>query len=338
MQGINLPEHAHHGILPGENSGHHNKSFYANIGVWAIPRIRDLGFRAGRNARETGVYMNYRHAYHAGNFADLMKHGVLVSLLQALSRKPKPWCYYDTHAGAGLYDIRTGLAAKTGEAEAGIGRLWHVSGHIPEPLSELRRIVSAFNQEQPGEATPRHYPGSPAIAAAMARDHDRLIVAERHPEEAALLKQHFHRDRRVAVHERDGYEMIRALVPPAERRGLVLMDPPFEREDEFSVLAETCSAAHARWPDGVYALWYPVKDAAAVARFHRRLRQSGMARLLVSELRVGPVTAASLIASGMVIVNPPWQTDRTIAEMLAFLARVLAPGQGESDVRWLVPG
>ncbi|MGH8373440.1 MAG: 23S rRNA (adenine(2030)-N(6))-methyltransferase RlmJ [Gammaproteobacteria bacterium] len=281
--------------------------------------------------------MNYRHAYHAGNFADIMKHGVLVSLLQALSRKPKPWCYYDTHAGAGLYDTAAGMAAKTGEAESGIGRLWRVKGNVPAPLVELHRIVMGFNQGEPAEAIPRHYPGSPAIAAALARDHDRLIVAERHPEEAALLRQQFHRDRRVAVHERDGYEMIRALVPPPERRGLVLMDPPFEREDEFSVLAETCIAAHTRWPDGVYALWYPVKDPAVIARFHRRLRQSGMTRLLVAQLAIGPVTAASLTASGMVVVNPPWQTDQSIADLLAFLARTLAPAQGQSEVNWLVP-
>ncbi|MGH8369383.1 MAG: 23S rRNA (adenine(2030)-N(6))-methyltransferase RlmJ, partial [Gammaproteobacteria bacterium] len=275
--------------------------------------------------------MNYRHAFHAGNFADIMKHTVLVSLLQALSRKPKPWCYYDTHAGAGLYDTQTGMAVKTGEAESGIGRLWHASGQIPEPLAELHRIVTGFNPGAAAGQTPRHYPGSPAIAAALAREHDRMIFAERHPEEAALLKQQFHRDRRVAVHERDGYEMIRALVPPAERRGLVLMDPPFERVDEFEALAATCIAAQERWSEGVYVLWYPVKEAAAIARFHRQLRQSGMTRVLVTELRVGPVTAASLSASGMVIVNPPWQSDRTIAEILAFLARILAPEQGSSE-------
>ncbi|HEX5340327.1 MAG TPA: 23S rRNA (adenine(2030)-N(6))-methyltransferase RlmJ [Gammaproteobacteria bacterium] len=281
--------------------------------------------------------MNYRHAFHAGNFADIMKHAVLVSLLQALSRKPKPWCYYDTHAGAGLYDTQAGMAAKTGEAESGIGRLWHAPGQIPEPLVELRRIVAGFNPDMAAGQTPRHYPGSPAIAAALAREHDRMIFAERHPQEAALLKQQLHRDRRVAVHERDGYEMIRALVPPAERRGLVLMDPPFERVDEFEVLAAACIAAQERWPEGVYVLWYPVKEAAAVARFHRQLRQSGMTGVLVTELQVGPVTAANLSASGMVIVNPPWQSDRTIAAMLAFLARILAPEQGRSDVSWLVP-
>ncbi|HEX5339399.1 MAG TPA: 23S rRNA (adenine(2030)-N(6))-methyltransferase RlmJ [Gammaproteobacteria bacterium] len=281
--------------------------------------------------------MNYRHHYHAGNFADIMKHSVLVSLLQALSRKPKPWRYYDTHAGAGLYDTQAGMAAKTGEAGSGIGRLWHLKERLPEPVAGLCRIVAEFNPDASAERMPRYYPGSPMLAAALAREHDRLVFAEQHPEEAALLKQQFHRDRRGAVHERDGYEMVRALVPPPERRGLVLMDPPFERADEFNALVETCIAAHARWPDGVYALWYPVKEAAPVARFHRQLRESGMRRILLTELRVGPASAATLSASGMVVVNPPWQSEQAIAGALAFLARTLAPGAGGSDVSWLVP-
>lgn len=184
---------------------------------------------------------------------------------------------------------------------------------------------------------PRHYPGSPAVAAALAREQDRLVCAEHQPEQAALLRRRMQNEPRAAVHLRDGYEMIRALVPPPERRGLVLMDPPFERADEFDALAETCLAAHTRWPDGVYALWYPLKDEAPVARFHRRLRQSGMKPVLCAELRLAPVTAAALSGSGMVIVNPPWQREREIAAALAFLARTLAPEQGSYKVSWLVP-
>lgn len=279
--------------------------------------------------------MNYRHAFHAGNFADIMKHAVLVSLLQALSRKPKPWCYYDTHAGAGLYDTHAGMATKTGEAETGIGRLWRAQGDVPAVLAELCRIVASFNQgDTPGQ-TPRHYPGSPAITAALARGHDRLIFAERHPEEAALLKNRFRHDARAAVHARDGYEMIRALVPPAERRGLVLMDPPFEREDEFSLLADTCVAAQARWPEGVYALWYPLKDMGPVRRLHHRLQQTSLRPVLLAQLRIAPVSVDALTASGMAIVNPPWQTDQVITESLTWLARTLAPAQGGADVAWL---
>lgn len=279
--------------------------------------------------------MNYRHLYHAGNFADLMKHSILVILLQALSRKSGPWCYFDTHAGAGLYDTAAASAARTGEARAGIGRLWQVAADLPAALQELLRIVRDFNSAQPA-ATPRYYPGSPLIAAALARNHDRLIVAEKQPDEAALLKQRLRHDARAAVHVRDGYEMLRALVPPPERRGLVLIDPPFERDDEFLQMADTCLAAHRRWPDGVYCLWYPVKDTPIVARFHRRLRDSGVRRILLAELRIGPATAANLAASGMLIVNPPWQTDADIAATLTFLARTLAPVQGASSVEWLV--
>jgi len=279
--------------------------------------------------------MNYRHIYHAGNFADLMKHGILVTLLQALSRKAKPWCYFDTHAGAGLYDTQAEAAVKTAEAAAGIGRLWQAAADLPDALQVLYRIVQKFNPGMQTQA-PRYYPGSPLVAAALAREHDRLILSEKQPDEAALLKQRLHRDARVAVHVRDGYEMLRALVPPPERRGLVLIDPPFERDDEFVQMADTCTAAHRRWPEGVYCLWYPIKDTPIVTRFHRRLRESGMRRILSTALRIGPPNAASLSECGMLIVNPPWQTDAEIARTLAFLARTLAPARGGSRVNWLV--
>ena len=280
--------------------------------------------------------MNYRHSYHAGNFADLMKHAVLVTLLGALSQKDKPWRYYDTHAGAGLYDTRAEMAVRTRESESGIGRLWHAKGNPPEPVATLRRIVAAANPELAPEGTPRYYPGSPVVAAALAREHDRLVLAELHPEEAARLRLQFRNDRRAAVHERDGYEMLKALVPPPERRGLVLMDPPFEREDEFTLLAETVLAAQARWPDGIYALWYPLKDTAPVRRLHRQLQQSSRRPVLQLQLQVAPPSGETLTASGMTILNPPWRSDQRIAESLAYLARVLAPGQGEAAVSWLL--
>ncbi|HET7921934.1 MAG TPA: 23S rRNA (adenine(2030)-N(6))-methyltransferase RlmJ [Gammaproteobacteria bacterium] len=277
--------------------------------------------------------MNYRHRYHAGNFADLMKHALLVCLLEALSRKAAPWCYFDSHAGAGLYDIAAGAAQRTGEAAAGIGRLWPLRATAPGAVLTLCRIVADCN---PDSAVPRYYPGSPRIAAALTRGQDRLILAERHPEEAACLKQQCRTTPQAAVHLRDGYEMVPALVPPAERRGLVLMDPPFERADEFEALAGACLAAHTRWPGGVYALWYPLKEAAPVARFERTLRRSGMRRILLAELRLGPGQGPMLAGSGLAIVNPPWQCELGMAEALSFLAHALAPGQSSHALRWLV--
>jgi 23S rRNA (adenine2030-N6)-methyltransferase len=280
--------------------------------------------------------MNYRHAFHAGNFADVVKHSLLLVLLEALNRKPAPWCYLDTHAGAGGYDLTGEAARRTGEAAAGIERLWRARPETPWALAELVRIVGAMNPDLSPDQAPRWYPGSPAIAAAAARSSDRLVLAELQPEEAALLKAWFRRDGRVMVHARDGYEMLKALTPPKEKRGLVLLDPPYEQPQEFDVLVAALLAAHARWPGGCYALWYPLKDEPARRRFLRRLEHSGLRKLLLTELRVEE-RADALAGSGLLIVNPPWQTEGSLRECLQALAKLLASNSGQVDVHWLVP-
>lgn len=281
--------------------------------------------------------MNYRHHYHAGNFADIMKHTVLVTLLQALNRKPASWCYYDCHAGTGSYDLRSEAAVKTGEAAHGIGRVWRVPvDRLPAPLARLRAIVAASNTALAGTDAPRFYPGSPMTAAALARADDRLVLAELHPQDAQLLKNRFRTDPRVAVHVRDGYAMLQGLLPPPQRRGLVLMDPPFEKADEFAQLTEALIAAHGRWPTGMYALWYPSKEEAPVRRLQRVLQASGIHRILLAEFHIAPPGTPGFTACGMAIVNPPWQGEHTLAEALGFLAQLLAPTQGGSEVRWLV--
>jgi len=249
--------------------------------------------------------MNYRHAFHAGNFADVVKHSLLLVLLEALNRKPTPWCYIDTHAGAGAYDLRSEEGRRTGEAVAGIQRLWQARPETPPAVAELCRIVASLNSGLSAGELPRWYPGSPAIAAAVARADDRLLLAEWQPQEAALLKSWFRRDNRVAVHVRDGYEMLLALTPPAEKRGLVLLDPPYEQPQEFDVLAAALSAAHTRWPGGCYALWYPLKDDPARRRFLRKLEHSGLRKILLAELRLSEQSDV-LTGSGMLILNPPW--------------------------------
>ena len=279
--------------------------------------------------------MNYRHEFHAGNFADVMKHTLLVILLQALNRKSSAWCYIDTHAGAGCYDLQNKFAAKTREAASGIGRLWPQRNSAPLAIQALCDIVAGFNPDLAPDTSPRLYPGSPCIAAALARTQDRLVLAELHPQEHRLLRERFHGDPRVAVHARDGYEMFKALVPPPERRGLVLMDPPFEKPDEFDLLVEALSTAHARWSTGVYALWYPMKDASVVRRFYRRLIGSGLPHLLTVEFHVAPTDTPLFTACGMLIVNPPWKTDAAMKEALRFLTVVLAPVGGGSTVCWL---
>jgi len=278
--------------------------------------------------------MNYRHGFHAGNFADVVKHSLLAMLLEALSRKPAPWAYLDTHAGAGAYDLHSEAARRTREAEGGIGRLWAARGRLPPAAERLCDIVAGLNPGAPADTLPRVYPGSPRVAAALARPEDRLLLAELHPEEAYLLRGELQGNKAVAVHERDGYEMLKAFTPPKERRGLVLIDPPYEKADEFEAVAEALVSAHARWATGVYALWYPIKDDSARRRFLRRLEQSGLRKILLTELHL-PANPAALSGTGLLMVNPPWQVDSEARECLAALLPIL--GAERSEVRWLVP-
>ena len=280
--------------------------------------------------------MNYRHGFHAGNFADVAKHSLLALLLEALNRKPAPWHYFDTHAGAGVYDLSADDARRGGEAREGILKLWPARGGLPVAVEQLCAAVAALNPGlMPGQL-PRLYPGSPRLAADLARESDRLTLAELQPEEARRLKAEFQRDKRTAVHCRDGYEMLRALAPPPERRGLALLDPPYESAAEFERLAEALAACHARWPAGIYALWYPIKDEPARKRFLRGLERSGMRRILLTEFRLA-TAADALAGSGLLVVNPPWQSEGEMRECLTALVRVLAPGGGSSVVDWLVP-
>lgn len=285
--------------------------------------------------------MNYRHGFHAGNFADVVKHSLLILLLEALGQKSTPWAYLDTHAGCGSYDLGSEPARRTREAEGGILRLWPHRGRLPAAAEKLCNVVAAldpgFSPGNPsGAAVPRRYPGSPRVALSQARAKDRLMLAELHPEEARTLKQEFRREDRVAVHERDGYEMLQALTPPRERRGLVLVDPPYEKAEEFEFAASALGGAHAHWPGGVYALWYPIKDDSARRRFLRRVEQSGLRKVLLTELRLAP-RAEGLTGSGLLVLNPPWQADQAMRACLEALSTLLAPEGGETEVRWLVP-
>lgn len=279
--------------------------------------------------------MNYRHQFHAGNFADIFKHSLLVILLEALSRKDAPWCYFDSHAGAGLYNLQSDEARRGGEAASGIYRLWPVRAAAPAPVAALCAAVGAVNPGLDDGALPRFYPGSPLVAAARARASDRLVLAELRPEEAQLLRTHLRRDARAAVHLRDGYEMLKALTPPAERRGLVLLDPPFEQATEFVQILQALRVLHGRWPEGVGALWYPLKDPPAAQRFERELLRLKLRRVLLAEFRVTPPEVPGFRACGMALINPPWQCEHAIETTLGFLRDTLAPQAGSHRLRWL---
>jgi 23S rRNA (adenine2030-N6)-methyltransferase len=261
--------------------------------------------------------MNYRHAYHAGNFADCMKHALFVALLRAMMRKPKPLLVLDTHAGIGRYDLTTGPAAQTGEWRGGIARLLAAR---PEPLADYLALVETLGL----------YPGSPAIAASLFRENDRLVACELHPEDAAALKGAFAGAKNVAVHERDGYTALRAFLPPAQKRALILIDPPYEREDEVSRLTASLAAAHEKFASGVYAAWFPIKHRAPVRDFFESLKLTGMKDVIAASLWLRPpVDPARLNGCGLIIVNPPYEFAQTALPMLEAMVAVLGePGAG----------
>lgn len=281
--------------------------------------------------------MNYRHAFHAGNFGDVLKHVVLVGLLDKLSKKDKPFFFLDTHAGRGRYDLDGESARKSGESRAGIQRLAATAG-LPALAARYLELVRGFDPAN--AAAIRYYPGSPCLAAMVMRQDDRAALCELAPREAGELRREFGRDPRFAVHLRDGYESLRALLPPKERRGLVLVDPPYEaQEEELAVVADALAAAQRRWPQGVFAAWYPVKKASTANAFLASLAGRGVTKMLVAELTVHPPdSTVGLNGSGMVLLSPPWQLDEELAEALPAVHEALAPGgAGGTRVEWLVP-
>lgn len=279
--------------------------------------------------------MNYRHAFHAGNFGDVLKHVVLVALLTHMTRKDKPLFFLDTHAGRGRYDLDAPASARSRESDRGIRRLAAATG-LPPLVERYIGVVRAFDPAN--AAGIRHYPGSPHIAAALLRPDDRAALCELEPTEAGALRGEFFADPRFAVHRRDGYEALGALLPPRERRGLVLIDPPYEtRQQELRQVAKALAASHRRWPQGVYAAWYPVKRSGPIDAFHDSLLAAGLPRLLAIGLAVHPQDSeVGMNGAGMIVVNPPWQVDEELASGLPAVHRALAaPGSGGSRVEWL---
>lgn len=279
--------------------------------------------------------MKYRHACHAGNFADVLKHVVLVATLARLAQKERALFFLDTHAGRARYDLRSRDTAA--EAARGVLRLAAAdSARLPAPIRRYLELIRAFD---PGnQVVPQIYPGSPHIAAALLRPGDRAALCEIDAGEAGRLAYEFHGDKRFGVHCRDGFEALGALLPPPEKRGLALIDPPYEQQEaDLERVADAIASTAKRWPQGVIAAWYPIKLSAVIARFHRRLLDAGLRRMLAVELCVHPDDSrAGLNGSGMLIVDPPWQLDVELRAALPALHRILAPdGAGRWRVTWL---
>lgn len=268
--------------------------------------------------------MNYRHGYHAGNFADVLKHTALCELLRLLTAKDKKLFVLDTHAGAGGYDLGGRLARRTGEAEAGIARLAAAPATgMPAAVARYLAAVAAFDRKfGPAGGALKRYPGSPRLVRAALRPGDRFIACELHPDEALALKREFAGDRAVDVRQADGYKVLKAALPPIERRGLVLIDPPFEAEDEFERVLRALRQAVRRFATGVYALWYPIKDDAAAA-FARELAAF---RPLTLALHLDGIEPGKLAACALAVVNPPWRFEEAMREALPWIADRLGPG------------
>lgn len=275
----------------------------------------------------------YRHQFHAGNFADVFKHVLLVRLLLALRRKEKPFVYLDTHAGTGRYDLEHPWAQKNAEFRDGIARIFDRED-VP-PLAEP--YLAAVRSENP-DGRLRWYPGSPLIARGLLRTGDRALLTELNKKDCAALEKQFARDRQVVVRLMDGYQSLKAHLPPKERRGLVLVDSSFDRKREFERLADALQATHQRWPTGVYALWFPLMEPAAMRAFERGLETSGIRRILWLELALGAQgTTDRLSGCGMVVVNPPYGFAEEAATLVEWLRSVLAPpGIGRARCRQLV--
>jgi 23S rRNA (adenine2030-N6)-methyltransferase len=288
--------------------------------------------------------MNYRHAYHAGNFADVLKHSVLFALIQALQAKETPFALIDTHAGSGCYALDSEEAGKTGEYRDGIARLLfpdlkRASGETQTLPPLLRHWLDTILALPGNERGLKLYPGSPLQAARAMRGIDNAYLCELHPDEAAVLRELFERDPRVHVHNRNGYEALKALLPPKEKRGLVLIDPPYEaQEAEYRMIEAALKAALQRWPSGIYAIWYPIKLRSQVQPFLRWLQHCGARRVLRAELLVHPDDSPlRLNGSGMVILNAPWNLDQVLREPLQAMARLLSQERAaEWRLDWLV--
>jgi 23S rRNA (adenine2030-N6)-methyltransferase len=285
--------------------------------------------------------MNYRHAFHAGNFADVVKHATLARILVHLAEKAAAFRVIDTHAGAGTYDLAAEAARRTAEWRDGIGRL--VTARLPAEAATLLApylaAIAAANGRDAltADTELRHYPGSPSIALSLIRPQDRLVACELEPRAAAALAASLRRDRRARAVTIDGWVALNAYVPPPERRGVVLIDPPYEAKDEFARVADALIAAHRKWATGTFLLWYPIKDRVGPDQLAVTLRRSMIAKILRAELSRPPDGASGRLGgTGLIVVNPPWRLADEVARLLPVFRTMLdnAPG-GQARVDWL---
>ncbi|NVK40197.1 MAG: 23S rRNA (adenine(2030)-N(6))-methyltransferase RlmJ [Oceanospirillaceae bacterium] len=271
--------------------------------------------------------LSYRHAYHAGNYADVLKHLVLAHTLEYMTRKDKALLYLDSHAGAGGYRLGEPMAQKKAEFRDGIGRLWKDDGIAA--LAPLMQLLQRLNPN--GELA--YYPGSPLIAAQLLRPQDQLRLFELHPRDRELLERNFAKDRRVRIEGSDGFASLKALLPPPSRRALVLIDPPYEQKDDYRKVVRAVLEGHKRFPTLTGLIWYPVVSRARIDEMAQGLRRGGIRNLWQTELGIAPDSDGyGMTSSGLFMINPPWTLAAELKQALPALVERLAPEQG----RWML--
>ena len=280
--------------------------------------------------------MQYHHIYHAGNFSDVFKHCTLITLIKSLGKKDKSIFYLDTHAGIGKYDLTSKAAQKTREYETGIALLYKISDTTPEIIKTYLNIVRANNYHDPSFL--HYYPGSPIIIRSLLRPQDRMILTELNSDDIKILKQEFLHDKQVAVHHTNGYQSIKAFLPPQQGRGLILIDPAFEDPTEFGNIISALEIAKEKFPTGIYAIWYPIKDDLIKRDFYYELSTLGFQNILLTEFSLGKSlpNETKLKSCGMAIINAPWKIDMELKPIITYLNNVLTKDTFRyTNVNWL---
>ncbi|MBD2799426.1 23S rRNA (adenine(2030)-N(6))-methyltransferase RlmJ [Xenorhabdus sp. 42] len=278
--------------------------------------------------------LSYRHSFHAGNHADVLKHTVQSLIIEAFKTKEKPFLYLDTHSGSGRYQLSGEHAERTGEYLEGISRIWQ-RDDIPEELAAYMKVVKALNQN----GVLRYYPGSPLVARHLLREQDELNLSELHSSDFPLLRTEFSRDRRARVLREDGFQQLKSKLPPKFRRGFVLIDPSYELKSDYQNVVRGIEDGVKRFATGTYALWYPVVLRQKIKRLVKDLEATGIRKILQIELGVRPDSdQRGMTASGMIVINPPWKLEQQMKSVLPWLHQVLVPeGTGHTLVEWIVP-
>lgn len=279
--------------------------------------------------------LSYRHSFHAGNHADVLKHIVLMLILENLKQKEKGFYYLDTHAGVGRYRLFGDEAEKTAEFREGIGRLWDRKDLPPE----VQGYVDLMKKLNYGGKELRYYAGSPLIAAQLLRTQDRALLTELHPADYPLLRNNFKQFENVTTKCDDGLQQLKATLPPKERRGLVLLDPPYELKEDYDLVVRAVEEGYKRFATGIYAVWYPVVLRRQTKRIVSGLENSSIRKILQIELAVRPDSdQRGMTASGMIVINPPWTLETQMKRILPYLTQVLVPeGTGSWQVNWITP-